>query len=376
MPAENAFVREARGRRDLASFLGLPFRLYRDDPLWVPPLRATLKAEFDPGKNPFLRHCDYALFLLERNGRVEGRIAAMIDRLALEAWGERIGMFAYFECAERDFEGAAALFEAAFSWLRGRGMKRVRGPWSFVSQEWGLVVEGFAPRPVVMAPHNPPGYAKLVEAAGFIKAKDLLCWEISIAEGYRIPERILSLTDRVAERLGITIRPIDLSRYEEEVALFARLSIETLESNWGFSPITEAEVKAMARDLKPLLRPDLVLFARNGAGRDVGFALSLPDVNAILAKTRGRLFPTGWARLLWGLPRLKSYRMFGLGVCAEYHGRGVDALLYRAMWERMADPELRMEINYVLEDNLPMVNAITKLGARLSRRYRVYERPL
>ncbi|MBL8968919.1 MAG: hypothetical protein JNG85_18085 [Spirochaetaceae bacterium] len=342
----------------------------------MPPLRARLRAEFDPARNPFLAHCDHALFLLERDGRPAGRIAALVDRLALEAWGERVGMFAYFECGEGDRDGAAALFDAALGWLAARGMTKARGPWSFVSQEWGLVVEGFAPRPVVMAPHNPPHYAGLVEAAGFAKAKDLLCWRISMAEGYRIPDRILGLTDRVAERLGVTVRPIDLSRYDEEVRLFARLSIETLKDNWGFSPITEAEIAATARDLKPLLRSDCVLFARTAAGRDIGFALSIPDVNEIFAKCRGRLLPFGWARLLLGLPRLASYRMFGLGVDAEYRGRGVDALIYRAMWERMARPDLEMEINYVLEDNHAMVNAIEKLGARPSRRYRVYERPL
>lgn len=252
----------------------------------------------------------------------------------------------------------------------------MRGPWSFVSQEWGLVVEGFEPAPVVMAPYNPPGYEGLLEDFGLRKAKDLLAWEVSIPEGYRIPDRILTLTDSVARRHGLSVRTLDFSRFDEEVELFARLSLDSLKDNWGISPITDAEVAAMARDLRPLLRPELVLFARTAAGRDVGFALSIPDVNSILAKTRGRMLPFGWARLLWGIPRLRRYRMFGLGVAADWRGKGVDSLLYRAMWERMASPDASMEINYVLEDNLAMVNAIRKLGARPSRRYRVYEMPL
>jgi len=369
-------LRAVETKRDLKAFLALPFRLYRDDPMWVPPIRSSLAGEFDPRKNPFLAHCVFRLFLLERGGRVEGRIAALVDELAVEAWGERIGMFAYFECAEGDLEGSALLLGAAREWLRERGMGTMRGPWSFVSQEWGLVVEGFEPEPVVMAPYNPPGYAELLEAFGLRKAKDLLAWEISIPEGYRIPDRILTLTDSVARRYGLTIRTIDFSRYDSEVELFARLSLDTLKDNWGISPITEAEIAALARDLRPILRPDLVLFARTAEGRDVGFALTLPDLNSILKKTRGRMLPFGWARLAWGLPRLRRYRMFGLGVAEDWRGKGVDSLLYRAMWERLAAPDASMEINYVLEDNHAMVNAIGKLGARSSRRYRVYEMPI
>jgi ribosomal protein S18 acetylase RimI-like enzyme len=271
---------------------------------------------------------------------------------------------------------AALLLGAARDWLRGKGMRTMRGPWSFLSQEWGLVVEGFSPSPVIMAPYNPPGYASLLEGFGLRKAKDLLCWEISVPEGYRIPDRILALTEAVAERYKLTMRTIDFSRYDEEVEFFARLSLETLKGNWGISPITDEEIAALARDLRPVLREECVLFATNERGEDVGFALSIPDVNVILKKTRGRMLPFGWARLLLGIPRLRRYRMFGLGVAAEYQGKGVDALLYREMWRRMAGPKVTMEVNYVLEDNAAMVNAIAKLGARPSRRYRVYDLPI
>jgi GNAT superfamily N-acetyltransferase len=368
-----ATVRPVDGPIDFEAFFRLPWKIYRDDPIWVPPMRSTARKEFRPRTNPFLRHCDYRLFILEREGETVGRVAALVDNLALKAWGGKIGMFGYFECVEDDSEGAALLLGAARDWLRGKGMDVMRGPWTFQSQEWGLVVEGFEPEPVVMAPYNPPGYAALLEAFGLRKAKDLLCWELSMPDGYRIPERILTLTDSIAQRFGITIRTIDLSRFDEEVELFGRLSLGTLADNWGISPMTDAEIAAMARDLKPVVRPECVLFARNAEGRDIGFALTIPDVNVILKKTKGRMLPFGWARLVWGLPRLRRYRMFALGVAKDYQGKGVDALLYRAMWERMAEPALTMEINYVLEDNMPMVNAITKLGAKPSRRYRVYE---
>ena len=383
MSETTATVRAVDGARDFESFFRLPWKIYRDDPLWVPPIKSSARAELNATTNPFLKHCDFQLFILERGGRTVGRIAAMVDNLAVEAWGQSIGMFAYFECAagvgspsQEAHDDAALLLNAARDWLRAKGMKVMRGPWSFLSQEWGLVVEGFSPQPVIMAPHNPPGYAALLEGFGLAKAKDLLAWEISMPDGYRIPDRILNLTDAVAKRQHLTMRTIDFSDYEREVALFATLSLDSLKDNWGISPITPEEIAALAHDLRPVLRPECVLFARNEEGRDVGFALTLPDVNVILKKTRGRMFPFGWARLLFGIPRLKRFRMFGLGVAADYQGRGVDALLYREMWERMAKPGITMEINYVLEDNAAMVNAITKLGARPSRRYRVYEMPI
>ncbi len=368
-----AVVRPVTGHGDEVAFFRLPWRLYSNDPMWVPPLRSSAKAELRPETNPFLRHCDYALFLLERGGKAVGRIAALVDTIAVQAWGTRTGMFGYFECGRGDREGSALLLGAARRWLKERGMTVMRGPWSFVPQEWGLVVEGFEPEPVVMAPYNPPEYAGHLESFGLQKVKDLLCWELSMPEGYRIPDRILTLTDGVAKRYGITIRTGDFSRFEEEVELFGRLSMDSLGDNWGITPMTPEEIKAMARDLRALLKPEHVLFARTAEGRDIAFALTIPDLNVILKKTRGRMLPFGWARMLWGIPRLKRYRMFALGVDPAYKGKAVDALIYRAMWERMAHPALTMEVNYVLEDNYPMVNAVTKLGARQSRRYRVYE---
>jgi GNAT superfamily N-acetyltransferase len=376
MSANGLTVRRVDGKRDFEAFLGLPWEIYRDDPFWVPPMRSSARGELRPRTNPFLRHCDHAFFLLERAGKVAGRVAALVDAVAVEAWGQKIGLFGYFECATDDEAGGLALLGAARDWLREKGMTAMRGPWTFQPQEWGLVVEGFEPEPVVMAPFNPPEYALILESFGLRKEKDLLCWELSMPDGYRIPDRILTLTDTVAQRFGLSVRMADFSRFDEEVALLGRISMDTLKDNWGITPMTDAEVEAMARDLKALVRKECVLFARNAEGRDIGFALTIPDINVILKETRGRMLPLGWARLIWGIPRIRRYRMFALGVTKDYQGKGVDALLYRAMWERMAEPAVTMEINYVLEDNLPMVNAITKLGAKPSRRYRVYQMPI
>jgi GNAT superfamily N-acetyltransferase len=368
-------IHRVQTKADLNSFIDLPYRFYRDDPVWVPPLRTELQGQFDPKRNPLLDHCTYGLFLLKDGDRVIGRIAAFVDQLAVDFWGEPIGLFGYYECIP---DGAASrmLLEAAADWLRAHGMKAMRGPWTFVSQEWGLVIEGFTPPPVIMAPYNPPFYADHMSAFGLKKIKDLLCWYCSASEGYQIPERILTLTDAVAERYGVRVRHVDMRRYDEEVQVFLDLSNRSIIDNWGYSPVTEAEAKAIARDLKQILQPKGVLFAEDSQGRPIGFAIALPDVNVLLKGLNGRLLPFGWIKLLRGLPRLRNYRLFALGVIPEYHGKGIDALIYRALYESLYTPDVWVEINYVLEDNVPMTNAIRKLNAKPLRRYRIYQREI
>lgn len=200
---------EVQSASDLKAFIDLPYRIYRDDPVWVPPLRIELRAQFDPARNPLLDHCEYALFTLEDKGEVTGRIAAFIDRLSVEAWGEAVGLFGYYECPQDD-EASQALLETARDWLKARGMKAMRGPWSFVSQEWGSVVEGFEPSPVIMAPYNPLYYNEQYAGFGLEKIKDLLVYVIDCREGYQIPERILTLTEKIAKRYGVSVRSLNM----------------------------------------------------------------------------------------------------------------------------------------------------------------------
>jgi GNAT superfamily N-acetyltransferase len=224
-----------------------------------------------------------------------------------------------------------------------------------------------------MAPYNPPFYNDHMKAVGLKKAKDLLCWEVAAEDGYQIPERILNLTAAVERRYGIHVRHLDMRRFEDEVRLIEQLSNASIISNWGYSPVTAAEVRATARDLRPVIQSKGVLFAEDRNGRPVGFAIAIPDVNHLLHGLNGRLFPFGWLKLMSGIPRLDRYRMFALGVIPEFQGKAVDSLIYRALYESLFSPSMWMEINYVLEDNYPMINAIRKLGARPLRRYRVYE---
>lgn len=360
------------GKHDLKEFIDLPYQLYRADRTWIPPLRSEQRAQYKPESNPMLKHCEYQLFLARQQGRVVGRISAFVDLLALEHWQLPIGLFGSFECIN-DPDAAISLLDAAREWLRAKGMTAMRGPWSFASQEWGLVVDGYEPEPVILAPYNPPYYNTLLTDFGLAKVKDLLVYVIDSRENYVVPERILQLTDKVRQRYRVSVRPVNMKRLEEDVLTITRLANESISDNWGFYPVTEEEARAMARDMKQIVNPAAILIAEDENGLEIGFAMSLPDVNQVLKGLNGRLLPLGIFKMLFKLPRLKQYRMWALGVIPEWQGRAIDTLLYRATYEAIYSNELRLEINYVLEDNDRMNNAITKLGARYLRRYRVYE---
>jgi GNAT superfamily N-acetyltransferase len=368
-------IRCVTTRAELKKFIQLPYKLYKNDPVWIPPLRVEQFSQFDPKRNPTLDHCEYALFLLIDNHEVIGRIAAFIDTLALETWKEPVGLFGYYECPD-DKKASEMLMECAAEWLRNKGMTVMRGPWSFVSQEWGLVIQGFVPSPVIMAPYNPSYYEEHMLSFNLRKIKDLLIYYMSVKEGYSIPDRIMTLTDDVTQRYKIRVRHVDMKHYDKDVQNVIDLSNKSLINNWGYTSVTKEEAEAVARDLKPIIQKKGVIFAEDSEGKPVGFAIALPDVNRLLKGLNGRLFPFGWLRLLIGLPRLHNYRLFALGVIPEYHGKGVDSLLYRALCESLYTPDTWMEINYVLEDNFPMNNAINKLNAKMLRKYRIYQKEL
>lgn len=360
---------------DLKAFINFPYVLYKNDPVWVAPLRSEQAAQYVPAKNPMLKHCTYTLFLAKEGDRVVGRIAAFLDHLALDHWKQSIGLFGSFECIE-DEKVAFALLSAAEAWLKEKGMKVMRGPWSFASQEWGLVVDGFTPSPVILAPYNPPYYNDLLQKYGLTKAKDLKVYICDARDGYEIPERYMTLTDVVKRRYGVTVRPLNMKNIEADVITLTNLANESISDNWGFYPVTDGEARAMARDLKPIINPKAALFAEDANGRPIGFALSLPDINQILKGLDGRLGLRGLWRMLVKLPRLSVYRMWALGVIPEYQSCAIDTLLYQATYRALMSPNIRLEINYVLEDNDRMNNAIYKLGAKDLRRYRIYEKPL
>ena len=368
-------IHQVQSKRDMRRFITYPYRFYKDDPMWIAPLRSEQWAQYDPKRNPMLDHCDYALFLLMEGDQVLGRVSAFVDHLAIEHWKESVGLFGAYECIDNG-NASTMLLNAARHWLREKDVCAMRGPWSFASQEWGLVIEGFSPPPVILAPYNPPYYEQHMVDFGLGKIKDLLVYYVDFEEGYDIPQRYLKITDRVQERYGISVRPVNMDKFEAEVATMVEVINISIADNWGFTPVTEKEARIIAQDLKQLLNPDSVLIAEGPDGEPIGFSIPLPDINVLLRGLNGHLLPFGWLKLLIGLPRLRQYRLWAMGVLPEYHGKGVDALMYRRTYEALAPMRPRIEINYVLEDNVPMNNALHRLGVNDLRRYRIYQMPI
>lgn len=361
------------GRRAREAFVGLPYALHRSDPAWVPPLRRDVRALLSRRRNPFFEHGAAQYFLARRAGRPVGRIAAVHNRLHEEVHADRAGFFGFFECAD-DPGAARALFDACSLWLRPRGLRALRGPASFsMNDECGLLVSGFDTPPALMMPHNPERYVALVERAGFRKAKDLLVYQTT---SDRLPERLVGAAGRLARRYDITLRGLDLGRFDQEIALVKRLYNRAWERNWGFVPLTGAEIDHLAAQLKPVVVPELVIFAQRGS-EPIGFAAALPDLNVALKRNPGGRFFPGLLRVAWAARRLTRLRVILLGTLPEWRGRGVDALLYKQVWERGYARGFRWaEAGWILEDNHPMRNGLARLGFEVYKTYRLYERPL
>jgi GNAT superfamily N-acetyltransferase len=362
-----------RGGRALSDFVGLPYGLHRSLAGWTPLLRRDARALVDTARNPFYRHAERQLWLARRDGRLAGRVAAIDDRLHRDTHGDGAGFFGFFEC-EDDLEVARALLDSAGAWLRRRGLSVQRGPLSpSINDEVGVLVDGFDTPSVLMMPHTPRYYPDLLEAAGLRKAKDVLAFQNTHTV---LPERLIAATEIVRRRYGVGCRQIEMRRFRDEVALIKRLFNAGWERNWGYVPLTDEEIDYLASQLKPLVVPELVVFAMRD-GEPVGFAAALPDFNvALRANPSGRLFP-GILKVLWTARRITRLRVLLLGVLPGWHGRGVDALLYRRIWEdgRRLGYDWA-EAGWILEDNAPMINGLTRMGFTAYKTFRIYERPL
>jgi GNAT superfamily N-acetyltransferase len=365
-------VVEVDSGRLLRRFIDLPFDLYRHDPHWVPPLRRDERRRFDPAHNPFLQHARMQLWLAERSGRTVGRVAAIHDRLHDQRFAERTAWFGFFEAA--DAATAAALLGRVEQWAREVGLDRVRGPANpSLNESAGLLVDGFGP-PYVLMPYNPPSYAGFVEGAGYGRVKDLFAWDIDLTAP--LSERVGRVAERVRDRHGIVIRPADMRRFREELQTLKHIYRTAWQDNWGFVPPTDAEIDQLAADLRPIADPELVLFAEM-RGEPVGCAVSIPDLNQVLARMAGRLWPFGVVHFLRRRQIVRRARMLLLGVVPEARRLGLYPLLMLEAHRRGASRGYtRGEVGWTLEDN-HLVNAgIAAAGGRPYRTYRLYEKPL
>lgn len=355
-------------------FIAFPYRLHRRHPQWIAPLLLEQKKIFNPAKNKFLQHCAYALFLLLEGKQVIGRIAAFINQVANEYRQEQIGFFGHYECIN-DPDAALLLLKKAEDWLRVREMHMMRGPWNFVSQDFGLIIEGYDVAPTVLSSWNPPYYNEQLLQFGLHKAKDMLVYHCDISRGYIIPPRFINFTERIAERYRIRIRPLDMKNLIRDARIIVRLTNISLSRNWGFYPIAEEEAEDIAADLKAIVHPEAVLIAEID-DKPIGYILAIPDVNHLLKKSHGRLGPITLLRLLSGIKSLNRYRIWAMGIVPEYQKKGISILLFKRLNEVLAPRQVYVEANWVLEDNALMNNALRQLQFDLVKRYRVYEKEL
>jgi GNAT superfamily N-acetyltransferase len=362
------------------AFVRLPWAIYRDDPAWVPPLLLERREHLDPRKNPFFETAETRFWLALRDGRPVGRISAQVNRAYLARHRDATGHFGMLE-AEDDPAVFRALLEAAEDWLKGQGMRRALGPFNLsINEECGLLVDGFQHPPSMLMGHAKPYYAARLEALGYRKAKDLICYHYDAAS--EMPPAVAHLLGKTARAERLKVRALDFGRYEADLATIMEIFNDAWSDNWGFVPMSQAELRHMAKALKPIVRAQSVAIAELD-GKPVAMAIGLPNVNEVIADLDGRLLPFGWMKLLWRLKvkTPKTARVPLMGVRKAYHGSLLGAALAIAVIERIWQGQTAMgvvggELSWILEDNLAMRRMIEQFGGVAYKTYRIYERGL
>jgi GNAT superfamily N-acetyltransferase len=374
----NIEISEVGSRQERNAFIKFPWRVYANDPAWVPPLIIERKEFLNRKRHPFFRHGDAALFLARKNGEIVGRIMASDDPNYNALHQSNVGCFGLFECIN-DRDVAAALFERAASWLRKKGRTEIMGPIDYsTNYVCALLIDGFQFPPTILTAHNPPYYRDLIENCGFTKAKDWYAWWFD--DPRNAVRQLRRLATRVHRRWPVTIRPANLKNIRDESRRLREIYNQAWEKNWGFVPFTEAEIQFMTKEMKPLLLPKFAWVAESG-NQPVGFALGLPDINVILRDLNGRLtrfgFPIGLIKLLFCKKRIRKGRLIALGVIEKYRRAGIaEILVLRVMEETMVKRGITGELSMTLEDNFMINRFLEAIGAQRYKTYRIYSKPI
>jgi hypothetical protein len=373
-------IRPVESRSDRKAFVDLAWEVYKGDPYWVPPLKDEVHGLLDPKKNPWFGHGRAALWLATRAGRTVGRISAQVDELVQEHMAPGTGQWGMFEAL--DGETAAALIATAEEWLREQGMTRALGPISIsIWDEPGLLIRGFDQSPMVMMGHHRPEYQAWIEAAGYEKAKDLFTYELDIRiDMIPVIDRLIKAGEKNPR---IRIRNVDKSRFRQEAAIILNLLNNAWSENWGFVPLTEAEIAYAGKKLKPIIYEDLVRIAEY-EGEPVAFMMTIPDINELIRDLNGELFPFGWAKLLWRLrkPRTKRVRVPLMGVAKKLQGSRLAGQLAFMLIEHIRRACVAHygvthgEFGWILEDNQGMMSIAQLPGAHINHTYRIFEKAL
>ena len=366
-------IQPVETRSQQQRFIRLPWRIYADDPCWIPPVIMSQQELLGFRKHPFYERSKSQSFLATRGGRDVGRITAIVNAGHIDRYKEQRGFFGFFECDE-DTAASRALFQAAGDWLHAQGMTCIRGPANpSLNYECGLLIEGFDTPPFFMMTHNRPWYAQLVEDAGFGKIEDMFAFwgETSMLGG--LDPKLVTMVEGVKERFGVTIRPLDRRRFADEVRTFLHIYNESLGGTWGFVPLTSGEIDHMAASLKYLIEPELTLVAEVD-GKPVGAVFCLLDYNPRIKAIDGRLFPFGFLRLLWNKKAIKRLRAISTNVVPEYQAWGIGLVLMNGLYERFMKWGLReVEFSWVLESNYLSRRTLERGGALVTKKYRIYQ---
>jgi hypothetical protein len=378
-------IRPISSKADRKKFIDLPFRLYKGDPNWVPPLKGEVLGLITPEKNGWFSHAEAQLFLAERGDRVVGRISAHIDTLALtmpaeQGFGPGCGQFGLFD-AEDETVGKA-LINAAEGWLRNKGMTRVLGPISMsIWEEPGLLIQGYDHPPTIMMGHAKPEYRGWIEGAGYAPAKTLYTYDLDITQEF--PPIVNRIIQSGEKNPRIRIREVDKSKFDEEAAIILHILNDAWADNWGFVPLTPPEIKDVGVKLKPIVFNDLIRIAELD-GKPVAFMITLPDLNEVIKPLNGNLLPFGWAKLLLWLrkPKARTMRVPLMGVLKELQASRMAGQLAFMMIEYIRRAAVanyggtRGEIGWVLDDNQGM-NAIAEtIQSRVNKTYVIYQKTL
>lgn len=367
-------IEELSGAGDLKEFIRFPWKVYRGNPNWVPPLRSEVKFLLNEKENPFFRHAEAACFLARKNGKAVGRIAAIIDRNHIAFHKEQAGFFGFFECLP-DCEIARELLGTASDWLKERSVEIMRGPMNpSTNDECGFLLEGFDSPPMIMMSYTPEYYPDYMERCGLTKSKDLYAYTASIRDvtaGGRLEKLASSVKARIP---GLTVRPADLKEFPREVEAVKVIYNSAWSKNWGFVPMTDAETGSMAKKLKPLIVPELMIMAEVN-GKPAAFLVAVPDYNQVLRKINGSLGPVGMAKFLWYSRKINDIRVMAMGVTKEYRRKGIEGLLYLESFKAaLKKGYRRAEMSWILEDNVLVQHGCALMGGKLYKKYRIYEK--
>ncbi|HGY54634.1 MAG TPA: N-acetyltransferase [Caldithrix abyssi] len=371
-------IKTVRSSREKNLFIDLEWRMNKNTPNWVSPLRMERKKILDTKKNPFYKHAEIELFIAYKDGVPAGRIAAITNENHNAFHNDKAGFWGFFECID-DQETANALFEAAADWLRAKDRDHMLGPMNpSTNDECGLLIDGYDTPPFIMMTHNPTYYPTLVEGFGNTKAKDLFAWYSPTKDAVeQITEKMRRVAGKILKKYNITVRNINIKKLDEEIKLIKEVYNDAWSNNYAFVPFTEEEIDAVAADLKPLADENLIYIAER-EGRPVAFSVTIPNINEILAKIpNGRLFPTGIFKLLTGMKKIKTVRVIILGVIKELQFSGLGSVFYvRTIENAYKAGYIGGEMSWILEDNHTMNRAIASFGSKKYKTYRLYSYPL